>query len=136
MPEGPSVLVVDDSPIVLDLVAGVLEDHGYTVTVTDKPLECERLFVELSPDVLVLDISMPELDGLSLLSLIRRKHASDCAMLLFSDRDHAELTATIRVSGADGGAVKSPGCEQLLSVMETVLKRKRRSRARASASRT
>ena len=46
---------------------------------------------EVKPDVLVVDIEMPVLDGPELLKLIRQKNIHDCVVLLFSDRSHAEL---------------------------------------------
>lgn len=118
------ILVVDDSPLILDLVADALEDRGYEVVTTDQPLDCERLLAELCPEILILDIEMPVLDGPSLLQLVRHRNmVENCHVLLYSDRDHAELTATIRACGADGGAQKSPGCEELIAVIESKLGR-------------
>ena len=125
MTEAPTILVVDDSPIALDIVADALEERGYRVETTDAPLECTRLLAEVEPDVLVVDIEMPVLDGPSLLQLIRAKNIHDCVVLLFSDRSHAELAATIRACGADGGAKKTPDCEELVAVIETKLARRR-----------
>ena len=117
-----TILVVDDSTLILDIVADALEDRGYRVETTDQPLDCERLLYELTPDILVLDIEMPILDGPSLLQLVRRRNLVDnCHVLLYSDRDHGELTRTIRACGADGGAKKTPGCEELISVIESKL---------------
>lgn len=126
MSESPTILVVDDSPIALDIVADALETKGYRVETTEDPLECSRMLAEVEPDVLVVDIEMPVLDGPELLKLIRQKNIHDCVVLLFSDRSHAELAATIRACGADGGAKKTPDCGELLSVIESKLARRRR----------
>ena len=123
-----TILVVDDSPIVLEVVRDILEERGFRVETTDAPLDCIELIGKLRPDVLVLDIAMPELDGLQLLSLVRSNRLHDCVVLLYSDRDRAELTATIRASGADGGAVKTADCGELVSVLESVLSTRRRMR--------
>ncbi|PRQ05869.1 Adenylate cyclase 2 [Enhygromyxa salina] len=120
-PKRGSVLIVDDSPIVLEIVREILEERGFEVETTDAPLECTELVEKIRPDVLVLDIGMPELDGPSLLSIIRRNHIHDCPVLLYSDCSRPELIQTIRASGADGGAVKNPGCTELLSVLESLL---------------
>ncbi len=122
-----TILVVDDSPVVLDIVAGILEERGYRVEATKDPLECERMLAEIKPDVLVVDIEMPVLDGPSLLRLIHRKRLHRCVALLFSDRSHAELAATIRTCQADGGAKKTPDCDELISVIESKLASRRRS---------
>lgn len=120
----PTILVVDDSPIALDVVADALEAKGYRVETTEDPLECSRMLGEVKPDVLVVDIEMPVLDGPELLKLIRQKNIHDCIVLLFSDRSHAELAATIRACGADGGAKKTADCLELVAVIESKLARR------------
>jgi CheY-like chemotaxis protein len=121
-----TVLVVDDSAVVLDIVREALEARGYRVETTNDPLECERMFTEVEPDVLVVDIEMPVLDGASLIRLIQRKRLHRCVALLFSDRSHAELTATIRACEADGGAKKTPDCGDLISLIDSKLAKRRR----------
>ena len=125
MTETATILVVDDSPLVLDIVASALEERGYKVETTEDPLDCERLLAELEPDVLVVDIEMPVLDGPSLVRLIQRKRLHRCIALLFSDRSHSELTATIRACQADGGAKKTPDCGELIAVIESRLASRR-----------
>lgn len=120
-----TILVVDDSPLVLDIVRDALEEQGYGVVTTGSPLDCRRMLEEHQPDVLVVDISMPVLDGPTLLRLVRRKSAHNCFVLLFSDRAHAELVATIHACGADGGAKKTPDCRELISAIEGCLARSR-----------
>jgi CheY-like chemotaxis protein len=122
-----TVLVVDDSALVLEIVRDALEARGYRVETTSDPLECERMFAEVEPDVLVVDIEMPVLDGASLIRLIHRKRLHRCVALLFSDRSHAELTATIRACEADGGAKKTPDCGDLISLIDSKLSKRRKS---------
>ncbi|NVB39122.1 response regulator [Pseudenhygromyxa sp. WMMC2535] len=129
-----TILVVDDSPITLEVVSEVLGEQGYRVETIDEPLECREKIAELRPDVLVLDITMPALDGPSLLRLIHEDRRHDCPVLLFSDRSRSELTATIRACGADGGAVKTPDCGELVEVIGSVLASRRRARASQSSS--
>lgn len=121
-PTANTILLVDDSPFVLEIARDALEAQGYQVETTDAPLECEQLLEHHRPDVLVLDIEMPQLDGLSLLKLIRGKQRHTCVVLLFSDRAHAELSAIVRASGADGGAIKTPDCGELIAVIDSVLR--------------
>lgn len=117
----PTILVIDDSPITLGVVADVLERRGYRVETSDQPLAYQQILTTLRPDLLVLDISMPGLDGPSLLRLIQDNHVHDCPVLLFSDCSHGELTQTIRACGADGGAVKTADCSELVGVIGSVL---------------
>jgi two-component system response regulator MprA len=121
-----TIVVVDDSPLVLDIVRDTLEERGYRVETTADPLDCERLITEVRPDVIVVDIEMPVLDGPSLVRLIQRKRMHHGIALLFSERSHAELAATIRACEADGGAKKTPDCGELLAVIESKLASRRR----------
>jgi DNA-binding response OmpR family regulator len=123
-PVRPKILVVDDSPLVLEIVRDALEARGYRVATTDAPLDCKRMLAEHEPDILVVDIEMPVLDGPALLRLVRRRSAHHCFVLLFSDRGHAELDATIRACGADGGAKKTPDCGELIAAIEDTLSRR------------
>ena len=124
--EKPLILVIDDSQICLELVSDALEDAGFAVETSAKPLGSSRLIVELRPDVVVIDIGMPALDGATLVQIIQRNHVHNCPVLLHTDRARAELTATIRASGADGGAIKSPDSAELIEVIQSVLSRWRR----------
>jgi len=122
----PLILVIDDSLICLELVADALEDAGFAVETSSKPLGSSKLIVDMRPDVVVIDIGMPALDGATLVQIIQRNHVHDCPVLLHTDRARAELTATIRASGADGGALKSPDSAELIEVLHAVLGRWRR----------
>jgi len=127
-PPNNTVLVIDDSPFVLEVVRDALEARDYVVETSDAPLEYERLLELYNPAALILDIEMPHLDGISLLKLIRRKHQHTCVVLLFSDRPRAELSAVVRTSGADGGAIKTPDCGELLAVLDSVMRGRQRTR--------
>lgn len=127
-PTPTSVLIVDDNRIVLELARDALEAEGYVVETTDDPLACEALLDRLQPDALVLDIAMPKLDGLSLLRLIQSHRRHACAVVLYSERPRAELSAVVRMSGADGGVSKSGDFGELVAVLGSVLRTHRTSR--------
>ncbi len=67
----PTILVVDDSPDLLDLVRESLEDEGYVVVTCLQSREALRLAHETSPDAIMLDVVMPELSGWELLAQVR-----------------------------------------------------------------
>lgn len=64
-------MVVDDEPDVTELVSYRLKREGYTVEVINNPLEIMGKAREFSPDLFVLDIMMPELDGMQICRMIR-----------------------------------------------------------------
>ncbi|MCB9554932.1 MAG: sigma-54-dependent Fis family transcriptional regulator [Deltaproteobacteria bacterium] len=68
------VLVVDDDPSVLRSWREILSDERYSVTLLGDPLEAERVLAGGSFDIAVIDIRMPELDGMELLSQVKSKY--------------------------------------------------------------
>lgn len=69
--EGITVLVVDDNIEWLELIGEVLTGYGATVVTADCGSEAIRIVQETPPDVLLSDISMPEMDGYTLMRKIR-----------------------------------------------------------------
>jgi len=58
-----SVLVIDDDPLILDLLATLLEADGYTVAVADDGREALEIASRLRPSIVLLDMRMPDPDG-------------------------------------------------------------------------
>jgi CheY-like chemotaxis protein len=74
MPAGvtqASILVVDDTPALLDLVRVALEAEGYRVVTCLESREAVRLAFEERPDVIMLDVVMPEVSGWEVLARLR-----------------------------------------------------------------
>lgn len=71
MLHGLRVLAVDDDADSLDLLAFVLSEYGAEVTAAPSASKALEIFAQLKPDLLIFDISMPEVDGNALLSQIR-----------------------------------------------------------------
>ena len=65
------VLVVDDDPTILDSVADALAEDGITVTVAEGGARALALLQRAAPDVVLSDVRMPDLDGLTLLREIK-----------------------------------------------------------------
>jgi len=86
------VMVIDDDPFVLELLDGVLTEAGYTVVTSDTADELCAQVAEHEPNVLILDLGMPGLDGrkaaLALLASGKR-----VPILFYSARPTAELNA-------------------------------------------
>ena len=69
--QGKRILVVDDEPDVTELVSYKLKREGYSVEVINDPLEIMGKAREFNPDLFILDVMMPELDGLKICRMIR-----------------------------------------------------------------
>ena len=75
------VLVVDDSALMRKLLTGVLAEGGYEVMSARNGAEGVEMVVQWQPDVVTLDINMPEMDGLTALSLIMRARPTPVVMV-------------------------------------------------------
>ncbi len=68
-----SILIVDDEPGILSSVSRILEDEGYQVSVAKSGAEALKMIAGEPPDLVLLDIWMPEMDGLETLKKIREQ---------------------------------------------------------------
>ena len=116
-----TVLVVDDDPIVLDVVVRYLERDGFrTLTAADG--ETARALLEReSPSLVVLDVMLPEIDGLSLCRWIRA--SSDLPVILLTARgEEADRIVGLEL-GADDYVTKPFSPRELATRVRTVLRR-------------
>jgi DNA-binding response OmpR family regulator len=116
-----SVLVVDDDPDVRALVSTLLGRAGYQVTeAQDGRAALKALYAE-RPDLVVLDVNMPDLDGWGTLERIRE--LSDVPVVMLSARgEELEKVRALR-AGADDYVTKPFGRQELLARVESVLRR-------------
>jgi DNA-binding response OmpR family regulator len=99
---GGLVLVADDDEDILVLVRTVLERAGYEVVAARNGAEAVAFAQERRPDLAVLDVSMPELDGLEVLRRLRADAStSDVPVLLLSARVQEDDVARGFATGAN-----------------------------------
>lgn len=108
------ILIVDDSEIVLDLVAMYLEDGGYEVTTLDNAVQIPAMMETDPPDLVLLDVFMPGLRGDEAVLLLQRVSERRIPILLHSDMDEKELAQTVRDTGASGYLVKTMDPDEIL----------------------
>ncbi len=72
MPVVPTILVVDDTALAREAVAKLLEHEGYHVLRAQHGRDAWALMYDNKPDLVLLDLMMPEMDGITLLRMIRR----------------------------------------------------------------
>lgn len=73
---GPRVLVVDDHPLMVQLIQETLEREGFSVLSAQNGAECLRVVAQERPDLVILDVNMPIMDGFQVLRALRLKHAT------------------------------------------------------------
>ena len=95
------ILVLDDEPDVTELLEYKLEQEGYRVEVLNDPLEFVAKVRAFEPDLMILDIMMPELNGLQLCRIARSDPSmKDIPIIFLSARGEAED----RIKGLETGA--------------------------------
>src|SRR5215204_7421524 len=115
------ILVVDDDPDIRGLVHELLDRRGFTVTEARNGHEALRAFYAERPDLVVLDVAMPRLDGWTTLERIRE--LSDVPVVMLTARA-AELEKTRGLrAGADDYVTKPFGRQELLARVEALLRR-------------
>ncbi len=123
MAEKTSVLVVDDDPQLLRLVRANLESVGYRVLVAmDARSALDLVDVEI-PDMIILDIMMPEIDGYEVCRLIREFSETPIIMLTAKVED-VDKVKGLKL-GADDYLTKPFSAQELLARVEAVLRRTR-----------
>ena len=115
------VLVVDDEPDVRGLVVDLLARDGYAVTSASDGGEALRALYEVRPDVVVLDVRMPGMDGWRMLERIRE--LSDVPVLMLTARDGELDRVRGLKAGADDYVGKPFGRQELLARVEALLRR-------------
>ncbi|MBI2359388.1 MAG: response regulator [Deltaproteobacteria bacterium] len=79
MNEKKTIMVVDDNPDIVTIVKTILEGRGYSVQCAYSGLEVFNLLGEQKPDLIILDIMLPQMDGLEVLTKL--KGASETATI-------------------------------------------------------
>jgi len=126
---GPLALVVDDEPPIVELVRGYLERDGITVIVAeDGPAALAAARAE-SPDVVILDLMLPGLDGLEVCRQLRT--FSEAYVLMLTARSE-EIDRVVGLSvGADDYLVKPFSPRELVARVRALLRRSRAFRSSA-----
>jgi DNA-binding response OmpR family regulator len=121
-PRKGRVLVVDDDPVILELVRGWLEEAGYAVEVRDSALGTAQQVLVDQPDVVLLDVMMPALSGSELAQLIRRHHRTSLASVIFhSSLEPEALQALVVKTGALGALPKTNDAESFVAAFERLM---------------
>jgi len=119
--ESPHVLVVDDEEDLRELTRLTLELAGHRVTVASDGMEGLRIFFSEPPDVVLLDIRMPAMDGWTLLERIRE--VSDVPVIMLTAYGQEWQKVQGLRGGADDYMVKPVGKQELLARIDAVRRR-------------
>lgn len=115
------VLVVDDEPAIVEIVRDYLADAGFRVSTARSGDAALRQIRSITPDLVVLDLGLPGVDGLDVAREIRRSSSVPIIMLT-ARADEADRVAGLEL-GADDYVVKPFSPRELLARVRAVLRR-------------
>lgn len=131
MSQAPRILVVDDDDHLREVVRYALAREGFTIVEARDGEAARKLFEEVEPQLLVLDVAMPRLDGFSLCRELRAK--SDVPVLFLSARND-ELDRVLGLDlGGDDYLGKPFSTRELVSRVKALLRRRRPAEPAAAA---
>ena len=116
-----NILVVDDEPDIRELVREILEDEGYEVTVAEDGATARTAFARKKPDLVLLDIWMPDVDGITLLKEWSAGGKPDCPVVIMSGHGTVETAVEATRLGAHDFIQKPVSLAKLLSVVSQAL---------------
>jgi len=124
------VLVVDDEPSLAELLASVLRYEGWDIRTAADGLSAVRTAREFEPDAIVLDIMLPDFDGLEVLRRVRAILPHVCVLFLTA-RDSVQDRVAGITSGGDDYVTKPVSIEEVLARLRGLLRRAGIARARS-----
>jgi two-component system KDP operon response regulator KdpE len=116
------ILVVDDERQITRVLRTSLESHGYVVAIAQDGLEALRSFELARPDLVITDLSMPNMDGVELTRAIRLQSQTPIIVLSVSEHDTAKVAALD--AGADDYVTKPFSTPELLARVRVQLRRR------------
>jgi two-component system response regulator ResD len=118
-----SVLVVDDEPTIAEVVARYLERAGYSARIAADGVEALEAVAKQRPDLVVLDLMLPGIDGLEVMRRMREQdHERIATILLTAKGEESDRVVGLRL-GADDYVVKPFSPAELVARVDAVLRR-------------
>ena len=115
------VLAIDDSRTIRDLLRATIEEAGFEFHAARDGLEGVSKFSEVTPDVVITDINMPNLDGYGVIDALRGgDHRSSVPILVLTTESSDAMKNRAREAGATGWIVKPFDDAPLISVLRRV----------------
>lgn len=115
------ILIVDDEPPIIDVLAYNLKQNGHTVIIARDGEQAVILAKREQPDLIILDLMLPKIDGLEVYRIVRRD--SDVPVIMLTARD-SEIDRVVGLElGADDYVVKPFSVRELMVRVKNVLRR-------------
>ncbi len=118
----PRILIVEDDSSLRDLYGEALESEGYNIYTASDGIEGIEKFEDVNPDLIILDLLMPRMDGWEALERVRK--VSECPVIIVTGQGTTEeIIRGLLEAGADDYMVKPFGIKELSARVNVVLRR-------------
>lgn len=118
---GSHILVIDDEADIRSMVSDILVDEGYRVSVCEDGASANRMLEEVEPDLILLDIWMPDIDGITLLREWVEGGLLDCPVVIMSGHGTVDTAVEATRLGAHEFLEKPLSLSKLLSIVNDAL---------------
>jgi DNA-binding NarL/FixJ family response regulator len=121
--EGLRIVIADDHELIRRGIRGLLasKPHWHVVAEANNGRDAVRMIQELKPDVVILDFSMPEMNGIDAAQEISRLHV-ETEVILLTMHDSEEIIREALISGARGFVLKTDADRDLVDAVDMVSK--------------
>ncbi|MBE5928112.1 MAG: response regulator transcription factor [Lachnospiraceae bacterium] len=117
------VLLVEDEANIRNLVATMLETEGYQTILADSCSNAKTMYASYLPDLIILDLGLPDMDGMNLLDYIRKDSLTPIIVLSARTNENDKIAALDR--GANDYITKPFGSGELLARVRAALRNNR-----------
>jgi twitching motility two-component system response regulator PilG len=122
--QSPRILCIDDSVTICRAVEYILHNHGFQVMAVSSPIKALSLIFQHNPDLILCDITMPEIDGYELCGMLRKSSAfAKVPIIMLTGKDGFIDRVKARMVGATEYLTKPFGEKELLTTVEKYCKR-------------
>jgi DNA-binding response OmpR family regulator len=115
------IVLFDDSPLILEVLGGALADAGYETMLAANLDELERHMGAGPPDIVLLDVQMPEAFGDDVATVLRAVRGVNAPIYLLSSLDEEDLARRVATSEVEGYIPKSIGVPAIIERVRTIL---------------
>ena len=113
-----TILVVDDYPVIQRILSLTLQINNHDVLTAGNGLEALEILNESAVDLVITDVSMPEMDGLALLSHLRAtERFTDLPVIVLTAIGQGEVREVAKEKGASGFLTKPTSSQELIEAV-------------------
>ena len=123
MAEKAKILIVDDEEVILETLKVILEGKGYSVNTARNGREALKILEEVSPDLILTDIVMPDMEGMEFISEVARKGRNIPIIVMSGNELGMRFLKSAKIFGARAALTKPFRVEELIELSANILGR-------------